>query len=163
MAFFPVMSPILLQDSGPHPTGHLGAHTPALSSHSWHGSSLAWCFQSSFQEKWFQSWPGKFCIPTTSCAGLTQASLYLPTKLWLTHQLFIPTAHPNNTTLCLKYKGKTTRSNSCWFSPSVSQDQAFLSHGQPEGFTLLLSQFTACSRSPSNAAILSLSALLRCI
>lgn len=32
MAFLPVMTPVLLQDSGPHPTGHLGArtHPPAL-------------------------------------------------------------------------------------------------------------------------------------
>lgn len=116
------------RSSGPDPAGHLRTqtHPPALSiSCSWHGSSLAQCFQNSFQRNWLQSWPGKLCIPTTQHARLTQASLYLSTKLWLTHWLFNPTAHPSNATPCLKCKGKTTSSNSCWFSPSVSQDQAF--------------------------------------
>lgn len=97
--------------------------------------------------------------PCDSTCGMNAASLCLPTEHWLTHQLFNPTAHPKNTAPCMKCKGRTTSSKSCWVSPSVSQDQALPE--EPEGFTLLLSWLSP-SYCPSNAALLALFAVFRC-
>lgn len=67
---------------------------------------------------------GKLCSPANRHAGSAQAPLYLPMDLWLTHQLYKPTAHPTNTTPALKCKGKNTTSSSSCFSPCTSQYQA---------------------------------------